>query len=141
MDVDSYDRVFLPFENTIATSEACPAQSWRKDIGPVDTTRFTNIILSTDLYKLQDDSGVLADILDIHPDFVQPNDLIARKDIQLNWVANQRYWWDLECELEPGMSSKSFYATLQKIPTYFELHDQQTKQPTFGLALDATQAS
>ena len=105
---------------------------------PQDTTRYTSSLLESDLYELQAANGVISDILALHSGMVQPSDLEPRKTIKLHWVANQRYWWDPECELDPFMTSKSLFATLEKIQTYFELHDQESEQPTFGLALDAT---
>ena len=59
----------------------------------------------------------------------------------MNWIAKKRHWWDLNCDSDPNTSSLSFYQTLERISTYFELHDYETEMPIFGVPLDATKSS
>ena len=65
-----------------------------------------------DYYKLQESSGVIASLMGIYAGLVNPNDLEARKSLDLNWITSHRYWWDIECEADPDTSSLSFFETL-----------------------------
>ena len=83
---------------------------------------------------------MISSLLGIYAGLVNLSDLEARKALQLNWLTSHRYWWDIKCEADPDTSSLSFFETLRTIPTYFELHDQETQQPAFGFVLDDTKS-
>lgn len=138
MDEAQSKNVFLPIESEDTEAECETQFNWRHQDNPDEKTRYSESLLSVDFFKLQESSGVIASLLSIYAGLVNPSDLEARKSLELNWITSHRYWWDIECEVYPDTSSLSFFETLQKIPTYFELHDKETQQPAFGLVLDET---
>jgi len=70
IDEDVAESVFLPIE-TDDTKEQCESYSWRYEDKADDAHRYSESLLSTNLFELQNSNGILSSLMSIHGGLVE----------------------------------------------------------------------